>query len=286
MKSSLKILVAALFLLGIAFIQTAFADDNAASYKIGGVEFIAVKDISANMSKNLVLNQNAAIVNEVFGDKQGLPAAINAFLVKIDGKNILIDCGNRGGNVVKNLQSISVDPDDINIILLTHMHGDHIGGLIDDKGGKAFKNALVFVSNDELNYWLNSAKSQLPLIVKQVYGSDLKTLQWDKNDIVSEIKPIKAAGHTPGHTIFEITSGGDKILVIGDLMHIAALQTADPSLSVSYDIDPAEAAKTRADVLKYAYENNLKIAGMHIAFSGVGKITKGKDLRLYDFSPL
>jgi glyoxylase-like metal-dependent hydrolase (beta-lactamase superfamily II) len=170
------------------------------------------------------------------------------------------------------------------------MHGDHIGGLLDADGKKIFKNAKVFVSKDERDYWLlnisaRAANAALAKKVIDTYGKQFALLEWDKNNIVNEIKALTAIGHTPGHTIFEIVSEGKKILIVGDLVHLTIIQFADPNLSVSFDIDPAQAAKTRKEVLQYAYDNKMEIAGMHIPFSGVGTVLKDKAPRLYRFQP-
>ncbi|MDR3112268.1 MAG: MBL fold metallo-hydrolase [Elusimicrobiota bacterium] len=273
----------ALCCLVVVFNQNLRADtmnEKIEKRRVGQLTFISLQDVPTDMGINLVLNSNVQVVKEIFAGNNSLPASINTFLVQINGKNILIDSGTNSGNIAKNLNSIGINPENIDAILLTHMHGDHIGGLIDNAGSKVFKNADIFVSKDELDYWVSTARAILPISVKKLYDSRIKFLEWGKN-IFTEIKAVKAVGHTPGHTAFEITSNGEKLLVIGDLMHIVALQTADPSFSITYDIDPNLAAKTRAEILKYAYENNIIIAGMHVPFGGVGKLTKDVPPRLY-----
>jgi len=289
MKSMLKILILIICLAVIVLaVKSCKAGQSVttAKYKIGNVEFIAVLDVSREMPKTLIPNQDNPMVAQIFKDKQGIPASINAFVVKTKDKTILIDAGNKGGNIVKNLQSISINPQDVNIIFLTHMHGDHVGGLLDADNNRVFTNAVVYVNKAEYDYWLKTPYASLVKMLKKAYGDNLKFLDIGKNNVVAEITPIAAPGHTPGHTIFEIASNGDKILVIGDLMHIIPLQTADPSISIVYDTDQAMAAKTRAKILKYVCENNIKIAGIHVPFPAVGKIIKGEAPAQYQFQPL
>ncbi|MDR1008383.1 MAG: MBL fold metallo-hydrolase [Campylobacteraceae bacterium] len=252
--------------------------DNVKSYKLGEAEFIALKDKDTNMGKSILLEPDAKIVKDVMPDNQN-PSSINAFILKTKNKVILIDTGlGSNGELLQNLKSANTKPENIDIVLLTHMHGDHIGGLVGSKNEKIFSKAIVYAADKELEYWLsdlpaNKANSDLAKTAKNVYGDNFKTFVWNDN-ITPEIKALEAAGHTPGHTAFEITSKNEKILVIGDLIHSLKVQTADPNMSVAFDIDPKQAADTRIKIFNQAAKENTKIAGMHLPFSGVGYMSK------------
>jgi glyoxylase-like metal-dependent hydrolase (beta-lactamase superfamily II) len=256
-------------------------------YKIGEIKFDAVKDIDTDMGINLVLNKNSQIARNFYSGKMSVPASINAFLLKTKNQNILIDTGLNGGNIVKHLKEQGISPENINTILLTHMHSDHAGGLLDQNESKVFKNAKIFVSNNEMDYWLKTKKSKFHETIANEYKGQIEFLSFDGDNaevVKNEVIAKKAFGHTPGHTIYEIHSGEDTILVIGDVLHIVNLQTADPSLSITYDVDPIKAAETREKVLKYAAERKIKIAGMHIPFSGIGRIVENKKDGGYKFN--
>lgn len=264
-------------------------DGQSKTYKVGNAEFISIKDKDNDMAKSIFLNQNAAAVKRLMPGNS-YPASINVFILKINGKIILFDAGlgsASGGAAVENIKKYGIDPKKIDIVYLTHMHADHVGGLLEN-GKKTFPNAVIYVSKDELDYWISPdnprpALSESAKKIQKEYGRNLKTFLWGAQSAVAEITIIKAIGHTPGHSAYQIDLGGEKILVVGDIIHNLLVQISDPSLSTRYDVDPAQAAKTRRELLDYAAKNKIKIAGMHIPFSGLGmpKIKGGKDA--FDF---
>lgn len=256
-----------------------FVYANTNSFFIGDIELIAIKDADTNMGKAILLNPEDEVVQRVMSDDQN-PSSVNIYLLKIKDKLILIDTGFGGakGDLLNSLKSLNIKPEEIDTILLTHMHGDHISGLIHE-GKKVFENAKVLVSEDELKYWLNkeTKNSELAKEVNLVYGENLQTFSWNKN-ISDNIKPLNGIGHTPGHTFFEINSNGEKIIIAGDIVHVLKVQIAKPSMSVLFDVDPAQAAKTRKGYFRKFADEKIKIAGMHIPYPGVGYILKdGED---------
>ncbi|MDR3259504.1 MAG: MBL fold metallo-hydrolase [Fusobacteriaceae bacterium] len=281
-----KLLCLCLFLLSLTNILFA---QNVKSYSFGKSTFISLKDKDTEMGKSILLKPDAEIVKKILGEGTA-KGSINAFILKTGDKTILIDTGlGKSGDLLDALKNAKIEPIDIDTILLTHMHGDHIGGLVDtDK--KVFEKAIVYVNEKELDYWINGTpknKGNADMVrkVKDVYGDNLKVFDWD-TEIIPSIKAINAVGHTPGHTAFELDfDGSDKLLVIGDLVHSLNVQMADPSMSVTFDVNPDEAAKTRIKIFEYVASEKIKIAGMHIPFSGVGYIIKG-DGNSYRFEPL
>ncbi|MDR2034495.1 MAG: MBL fold metallo-hydrolase [Helicobacteraceae bacterium] len=267
-------------ILGLLAISFAFGAEGVFRYQVGDLEAIAIKDRDTNMGKEILLDPDAPIVKEVLADNQN-PSSINAFVIRSSAPQtrfptILIDTGT-GGDIFANLKEANIALDSIEIILIAHMHGDHIGGLI--QNGKAtFKNAAVFLPKNDLGYWLGSGddNKKAAIALQEVYGDRLATFEWDK-EIAGAIKTIRAEGHTPGHSAFLIESKGQKLFIVGDLIHSIKVQTADPTQSVVYDVDPVLAASTRKKLLNYAANANLQIAGMHIPFPGIGKVVKEKD---------
>ena len=155
------------------------------------------------------------------------------------------------------------------------MHGDHVNGLLTGSGARNFKNAKVYIARQEFNYWINAVNvKNLARRIKAAYGDDLKMFEYDEK-ITPEIKALSAVGHTPGHTVFEVSAGREKILVAGDIVHNIKVQTADTSMSVTFDSDPQKAAQARIKIFRDAARDKIKIAGMHIPFPGVGYLTEG-----------
>lgn len=263
-------------MLMIFFISSLYASETK-TYKIGDLELIALKDTDTNMGKSILLEPNDEIVAKIMPDNQN-PSSINSYVLKIEDSIILVDAGfGRDKTLIDNLKSVDINPLDIDIIMLTHMHSDHIGGLVDEKG-VVFPNATLFISKDELDYQLNNKdkSSDMAKNVYNLYKDNIKTFSWGES-LLPQIKATKALGHTPGHTFFEITSNNDKIVIVADVVHSLKVQLAKPSMSVVFDTDPVQAAKTRIELFEQISKDKTKIVGMHIPFPGVGYILNNDD---------
>jgi glyoxylase-like metal-dependent hydrolase (beta-lactamase superfamily II) len=219
--------------------------------------------------------------------------AVNAFLVQTGEHNMLIDTG-FGRFLFDNLREVGIDSAAIDIVLITHAHGDHIGGMLRN-GKPCFENATVYIAQQEYDYWIKSGNKTFAAIV-EVYGKRIKTFKPNglndaaKTPLVAGIIPVAAFGHTPGHTAYLIESENERLLVWGDLTHAMAIQIPFPEVAVTYDVDPEQAIKTRIEILKYVFSNKIPVAGMHIAYPAIGKIEKTKKKEMpknaYDFVPL
>jgi glyoxylase-like metal-dependent hydrolase (beta-lactamase superfamily II) len=174
-----------------------------------------------------------------------------------------------------NLKSIGLTAAQIDVVLLTHMHGDHIGGLLKD-GKIAFPNAQIYIAKPERDYWAGTdnelALNVLKMYDKQIVLFEPNDLSNIKTALFAGITPIAAFGHTPGHTAFLVESDSDKFLFWGDLTHAMAIQMPFPQVAVTYDIDPKEAVITRQEILKFVAQNHIRIAGMHIAAPAIGTV--------------
>jgi glyoxylase-like metal-dependent hydrolase (beta-lactamase superfamily II) len=211
---------------------------------------------------------------------------VNVFLIRTPDKNILIDAG-LGRDLLNNLQLLGVTPEQIDIILLTHMHGDHIGGLLRD-GKPVFPNADMYLSQPEYNHWSKSENKQA-LGVLSAYKDKLKLfvpeeLGSKKANLFTGFQGIAAYGHTPGHTAYLIESESSQLLIWGDLTHVTDVQTHHPEIAVTYDSDPKQAIEYRKKILEYVTKNKIPVGGMHIAFPAIGNV-KAEAVG-YGFTPL
>ncbi|MDR2007033.1 MAG: MBL fold metallo-hydrolase [Acidaminococcales bacterium] len=272
-------LLASFFTFAVSLSGGAEPPETVKSMDLGEIKIILLSEGDRTGNSSILLNaaaedQRRYIPGGVF------PSAVNAFLVKTGDKIILIDTG-YGRELFRNLQTAGVSPEDVDAVLLTHMHGDHIGGLLRE-GKIAFPNADIYVAVGELDYWKGKSAAE----TLKPYGGKVKTFTPGELDqaaaggiraesLFAGIYPIAAYGHTPGHTMYLIQNGNaDRCLIWGDITHAMAIQMPLPGVSVTYDVDPAQAAKTRQTVLEWAAAQNASIAGMHIAFPGAGKIQK------------
>ena len=192
----------------------------------------------------------------------GVPASVSTFLVEKDGKRILFDAGMGApdSKLPEGLKALNINPSEIDYLYITHFHGDHIGGMMKD-GVPVFSNAQVSVSKIEYDAWMKmpaDKKSQVENTMK-AYKERLHLFAFG-DTLPCDVVAMEAAGHTPGHTVFRTGN----LLVIGDLMHGAALQLKYPEICATYDMDKSGAVKSRKHYVQYARENGLVIAGMHL----------------------
>ncbi|WP_259070323.1 MBL fold metallo-hydrolase [Mucilaginibacter sp. X4EP1] len=213
----------------------------------------------------------------------------NEFLIRTDGKLILVDAGSGDllgasfGQLTKSLQNAGVQPEQIDAVLLTHLHPDHVGGLMRN-GKMVFPNATIYIAKAESDFWLiPEALKNAPAAYKPFfeyaqnaalpYAKAGKLKAFKSGDVLFPgITALGSAGHTAGHTSYVIESNGDKLLILGDLIHAQAVQFADPGIAIGYDSDPKEAVSTRRRVFDDAVKGKYLVAGSHLSFPGVGHI--------------
>lgn len=261
-----------------------FAATNTFSHRVGDYEIYLLSEGQSEGCSRIFIQAPPEAVKRYTPDGN-YPTAVNAFLIKTPDRTILVDAG-FGKFLFENLKSLDITPESIDTVLLTHLHGDHIGGLL--KPGKpAFPNATLYLAEEEKAYWTTPGSEQVKTLA--AYGSRVKTFSPGElgnsiPDLLPGIKPIAAFGHTPGHTLFLITSKEASLLVWGDIAHAMAIQMPVPAVAVSYDVDPKQAVKSRVNVLKHVAEKKIPVAGMHIPYPGIGSVAK--DNSGYAFKPV
>ncbi len=209
---------------------------------------------------------------------------LNYFVVDAGARKMLFDAGNPGGNTPKMLAKAGIAPDDIDIIFLTHMHPDHLGGLLDADGKKVFPKAKVYIAKEEAEYWGEPSRKgewfDLARKTLAAYQADIAL--FEPNQSMDAVTAIPTPGHTPGHTSFRVTSGGQSLLIWGDILH-TAIQFVDPEIYVTFDVDPKQAIETRKQILRRQAESGEPVAGAHILAPGIGAIQKAE--KGYAFAP-
>ena len=211
------------------------------------------------MGRTLFPDAPDSLIAEL-GLEEGIPASVSAFLVKTDGNEILFDAANGApdSQLMPVLESLQTTADEVDYIFITHLHGDHIGGLLKE-GEAVFSNALVYINKTEYDAWMamEGRQSEGLRNICNAYGERVKTFTLE-DELPCGIEAVEAYGHTPGHTAYRV---GDA-LIAGDVMHGTALQTRYPEFSAGFDMDKEMSVKTRRAILKMA-EEGVKVYGMH-----------------------
>ena len=191
----------------------------------------------------------------------GIPSSVSVMLLEKDGQQLLFDAGNgtEDSQMLPRLQELGFMPTDIDAVFITHLHGDHIGGLVKD-GKPVFSQAKLYIPSVELDAWTQSAESTPKNVqaMLDAYGENL--VKFSLGDALpGGIEAIAAYGHTPGHTLYRT----DDKLIAGDIMHGVALQLEHPEYCARYDMDKEQAIASRKAILELVKKEGLTMHGMH-----------------------
>lgn len=218
--------------------------------------------------------------------------SINAYLIKTNDRLILIDTGAgklfknpKSGNLLESITNAGYNPDQITDILLTHIHIDHSGGLT-VKGKMQFPNAIVHLDKKEIDFWqkhekpekdeprgYTSNRSAFLALKPYLEKGSVKTFEGE-SQLFPDIRSVPYYGHTFGHCAFVLESESEKLVFLGDLVHIGAVQFHAPKLANEYDFDKIKAAEQRTKIYAEASIENYLIAADHIPFPGLGRLRK------------
>jgi glyoxylase-like metal-dependent hydrolase (beta-lactamase superfamily II) len=284
-----------LFIMGLimsAITVTGYGDENGIfSFKVGQFEVFMLVESERDGNAGILPGVDQAVLNQYI-PAQGFKHSANAFLIKAPRQNILVDSGTgAGGVIVEKIKSLGVEPEKIDAVLITHLHGDHFGGLVSD-GKAVFPNAKIYLSAKENQYFTVTNANQGAVAALAPYKSKIVTFEPGvlsdrrRKALLTGIFPIAAYGHTPGHTMFLVENGRSSLLIIGDLLHVALVQFPVPSVSASYDMDGQEAALIRTQVFTYAAANKIPVGGMHMVYPGVGTLEAENQGRSFKFTPM
>ncbi|MGM0833358.1 MAG: MBL fold metallo-hydrolase [Pseudomonadota bacterium] len=225
----------------------------------------------------------------------GMQTAVNAFLIHTGENLVLVDAGSAAcfgptlGQVEQNLRASGYTPEDVDTVLMTHLHPDHVCGLVDDNGDAIYTNAELRASQDDADFWLDEESTQaLPEADRAFFimaqeavapyqDADRFNPFTPGDELLMGVVAQDTHGHTAGHASFMLNSDDDAMLVWGDVVHSYGVQFADPSVAIEFDTDPEQAIRTRETVLESAAEDKHWVAGAHMPFPGIGHVVKGED---------
>src|SRR3989441_9489295 len=274
--------------------------------KVGDLEVTALYDAAAVFQLDWLKGKKATmdgVAKTLQKDPHLLDAADQGFLVNTGKQLILVDAGAGtwyGGKafvrLATSLRSAGYTPEQVDLVLVTHLHSDHVGGLTTHDGDRVFPNAEVYVAKAESDFWLSpEIAAKAPKEAQEFFqGAQaisapyIKAGRWhtfsSSDEIGEGIKIVPLHGHTPGHTGYEFSSKGQRILFWGDVIHAQSVQLKHPEVSVAFDIDPAAAVATRNKLLTALVDGKVLVAGPHMAFPGAGRLRK--DGNAYSWAPI
>jgi glyoxylase-like metal-dependent hydrolase (beta-lactamase superfamily II) len=268
-------------------------------FQLGDAKITALSDGSIGLDKSLLTNVHEHKVDKLlknaYVESSTVDTSVNAYIISLKDKVILVDTGT-GGLFGANLNKLSISlknagytPEQVTDIVVTHFHGDHIGGLITD-GKFTYPNATLHLNKKEVDYWLNQDlyakapeqgkkffKDAIDVItpyiksdkVKQFTGEDAKPVK-----LFDGMLAIQSHGHTAGHTFYEIESKGKKLVFWGDIVHIPQVQFVDPTVTIKFDSDAKQAEIQRQKAFADAASKGYLVAVSHMPFPGVGHLAK------------
>lgn len=227
---------------------------------------------------NVVLEQNIPIVN--FGDR----------LVMFDtGMGFSKMFGPTTGRLLKSMAEAGIKPADIDDIVCSHAHIDHIGGICMADGKPLFPNARIHISQADFDFWTDEGKLGSPLkaFVEHARANLMPVRERvaffkDEQEFLPGVQALAAPGHTVGHHIFQVSSDGKTFAFLGDLTHHAILLTENPRLEFSYDSDPKQAVQSRLRLFAMLAGDRTPVMSYHFAWPGFGHLAKaGEGYRYY-----
>jgi len=259
---------------------------------LGDFEITALSDGTLDLDVTKLLHEPAAKTDAALARdfvKSPLETSVNAFLVNTGARLVLIDAGTGTlfgptlGKLVDSLKAAGYTPDQVDDVFITHFHPDHVGGLAVN-GQRVFRNATLHADKRESDFWLSQAGlDKAPAEMKGFFEGAMASVNpyvaADKHqpfeadgEPVPGIRTHASHGHTPGHTSYVIESKGQRLVVIGDLIHVAAVQLSDPGVTIEFDSDAKAAAASRDAVFRQAAKDGAVVAAAHLPFPGLGHL--------------
>jgi glyoxylase-like metal-dependent hydrolase (beta-lactamase superfamily II) len=275
--------------------------ENFIRYNVGKVEVTVVKDGQRTfpLPDHFVVNASKNDINEALAaaslPRDEMTIHFNPLALRIDNQIIVIDTGNGAaahaasngavGQFADNLKASGIDPKDVNTVVISHFHGDHINGLLTSDNQRVFPNAKILVPAPEWDFWMDDGEmSMAPAgrqdafknarhVLQDHLKGDVSRYEWGQS-VVPGLLAIETAGHTPGHTSFMLSSRSDRLFIQCDVTNHPALFVRNPTWHAAFDIDPGRAEATRRRTYDLLAAEQVKVQAFHYPFPSFGFIEK------------
>ncbi|MGI4731203.1 MAG: MBL fold metallo-hydrolase [Janthinobacterium lividum] len=252
---------------------------GATSIRVGDLTVIALRDMlnvvpndGAVFGKDAGSTQVGRALADVGAPTDKVTLGVDALLVRQAGRTVLIDTGlgpKVGGALMASLAQAGVKPDAIGDILITHSHGDHVGGLVTATGARAFPNATIHMSAPE---WAWMQQKGDPALVAAI-SRQVRTFRPGAT-VLPNIVSVPIPGHTPGHVGYRIASGDSHLLDIGDVAHSTIISLRHPEWIIGYDTDGIEGRTSREAWLARLAASGERVFSPHFPFPGFGRVER------------
>ena len=300
------------FDIGAAVAKEALKGDKSAAwyrFKIGDMEATVVSDgflgpfpLAASFYPRVRKEDVDALVRGEFLSPEQFVIPENCLVLNTGEQLALFDTGrgayaqfgDGGGRLAKNLEAAGVKAEDIDVVILSHAHLDHVSGIIGEGNKRFFPNAQIAVSQPEFDFWTDEGKLSSTGVMKLFVDSaranllpnkDRLVLVEDGKEVIKGVQAISSAGHTPGHTSYLLSSSGKTLLYTGDIAH-TLFQFKHPEWPVSFDIDPVAGSATRKRMMDMAASGNTAVITYHLPFPGIGHVSRDGDTFRFVSSPM
>ena len=261
--------------------------------KLGAFEITSMLDGYLDRAPN-ILHGDQALVKSLLSaggwSTELMRLPVVTFLLNTGDKLILFDAGAANlmgpsvGRLPQCLAAAGVDPAQVDEVYITHMHPDHMHGVVKPDGSRLFPNAVIRIHKNDLNHWANpevqnkAPESQAPRFLPAkrataAYGDRIKAFEHGE-ELSPGVRAMEALGHSPGHSCFMVQSGAARLLVIGDTVHVAPVQFPRAEITVIMDGDPDRARSMRKSIFDMVIAQGIPIAGAHLPFPGVGRLRR------------
>ncbi|MBV5291566.1 MAG: MBL fold metallo-hydrolase [Curvibacter lanceolatus] len=259
---------------------------------VGSFEVTALSDGTVNLPVDQLLHAPKGRVAEGLKKhylQAPLETSVNGFLINTGSRLVLVDAGAGAlfgptlGRLSAQIKAAGYQPEQVDDIVITHMHPDHVGGLVAE-GQVVFPNATVHADQADKDFWLSPAslaaapdaqkgffQGAMASLNPYAEAGKLKTFQAD-GEIVPGLRSQAAHGHTPGHNVYVLQSEGQQMVLLGDLIHVASVQLESPEVTIGFDSDEPQARAARTRLFKSLAQSGSLVAVAHFPFPGVGRL--------------
>lgn len=263
-----------------------------ATRKLGAADVSIITDGTHSFTPDLFPGTDEAHITELLqqAGQDQIATNFNAVLIRQNGRVILADAGPRDlfgpdcGFLRDGLAELGVSPDQVDTLLATHLHPDHIAGMITPEGAAVFPNASLHVTEADRAFWSDDSNftgdlsgvadwAKLAQAVLAAYGDRLEIMR-DGAEVAPGLSGLALPGHTPGHFGWRLDSAGEALIHVGDIVHAPALQVPDPEIAIAFDLDSDTARQTRKALLDQLASDGALFTGGHFLRPAFNRVVR------------